>query len=104
MLSAKVGSIWSSCFRQRSRLKYEKLTDGRRTDDGRTPVSSTNKTNRHEITEILLKVALNIKIPNPIPNQVYGAKPNNKLFQTRIQSKNSCCLLGIYPLLLVTQG
>ena len=24
-----------------------------------TPVSSTNKTNRHEITEILLKVALN---------------------------------------------
>jgi hypothetical protein len=24
-----------------------------------TPVSSTNKTNRHDITEILLKVALN---------------------------------------------
>jgi hypothetical protein len=37
---------------------------------------------RHEITEILLKVALNIKIPNPIPNQVYGAKPNNKLIRT----------------------
>ena len=25
-----------------------------------TPVSSTNKTNRHDIAEILLKVALNI--------------------------------------------
>jgi hypothetical protein len=47
-----------------------------------SPVSSTNKTNRHEITEILLKVALNIKIPNPIPNQLYGAKPNNKLIRT----------------------
>jgi len=31
-----------------------------------TPVSSTNKTNRHSITEILLKVALNIITPNPI--------------------------------------
>jgi len=27
---------------------------------GGTPVSSTNKTDRHDITEILLKVALNI--------------------------------------------
>ena len=42
------------------------------------PVSSTSKSNRHEITEILLKVALNNKIPNPIPNQLYGAKPINK--------------------------
>ena len=47
-----------------------------------TPVSSTNKTNRHKVTEILLKVALNIKFPNPIPNQLYGAKPNNKLIRT----------------------
>ena len=46
------------------------------------PVSSTNKTNHHEITEILLKVALNIKIPNPIPNQLYGAKPINILIRT----------------------
>jgi hypothetical protein len=32
-----------------------------------TPVSSTNKTDRHDITEILLKVALNtiILISNP---------------------------------------
>jgi hypothetical protein len=27
-------------------------------------------------------VALNIKIPNPIPNQLYGAKPINKLIRT----------------------
>ena len=47
-----------------------------------TTVSSTNKSNRHEVTEILLKVALNIKFPNPIPNQLYGAKPNNKLIRT----------------------
>jgi hypothetical protein len=30
-----------------------------------TPVSSTNKTDRHDITEILLKVALNTIKPNP---------------------------------------
>ena len=29
-----------------------------------TPVSSTNKTDRHDIDEILLKVALNTKILN----------------------------------------
>jgi hypothetical protein len=31
-----------------------------------TPVSSTNKTYRHDITEILLKVALKHHTPNPI--------------------------------------
>jgi hypothetical protein len=46
------------------------------------PFSSPTKNNRHEVTEILLKVALNNKIPNPIPNQLYGAKPNNKLIRT----------------------
>jgi hypothetical protein len=30
-----------------------------------TPVSSTNKTDRHDITEILLKVALKPITPNP---------------------------------------
>jgi hypothetical protein len=30
------------------------------------PISSTNKTDRHDITEILLKVALNTIKPNPI--------------------------------------
>ena len=33
-----------------------------------TPVSSTNNTDRHDITEILLKVASNI-IPHP-PNEM----------------------------------
>jgi len=33
-------------------------------------VSSTNKTNRHDIIEILLKVALN---PNPNPNHTRGS-------------------------------
>jgi len=31
-----------------------------------TPVSSTNKTDRHDIAEILLKVALNTKTKQPI--------------------------------------
>ena len=31
-----------------------------------TPVSSTDKTDRHNITEILLKVELNTITPNPI--------------------------------------
>jgi hypothetical protein len=35
-----------------------------------TPASSTNKTGRHDIAEILLKVALKTKIPIPIPNHV----------------------------------
>ena len=35
-----------------------------------SPVSSTNKTDRHDITEILLKVALNI-INQPKPAYVY---------------------------------
>jgi hypothetical protein len=38
-----------------------------------TPVSSTNKTDRHDITEILLKVALNIISLKTI-NQPYFAK------------------------------
>ena len=33
-----------------------------------TPVSSTNKTDRHDITEILLKVVLNTITPNPTKN------------------------------------
>jgi hypothetical protein len=37
-----------------------------------TPVSSTNKTDRHDITEILLKGALNTITPNPI----YDEKKN----------------------------
>ena len=40
-----------------------------------TPVSSTNKTDRHDITEILLKVALNTIIITE-PNKIVG---NHKL-------------------------
>jgi hypothetical protein len=38
---------------------FESLVTGRWFSPG-TPVSSTDKTDRHDITEILLKVALNI--------------------------------------------
>jgi hypothetical protein len=42
-----------------------------------SPVSSTNKTDHHDITEILLKVALNtIK-----PNQIYGREKNDETKQ-----------------------
>ena len=56
-----------------------------------TPVSSTNKTERHDITELLLKVALNTITPNPIftPNEITGCclysqldcigRPNNHI-------------------------
>jgi hypothetical protein len=36
-----------------------------------TPVSSTNKTDRHDITEILLKVALNTKTLTPLYYLLY---------------------------------
>jgi hypothetical protein len=45
------------------------------------------------ITEILLKVALNIIAPYPIPNQLYVAMPNNKLIRTwlfYIKKKKVC--------------
>ena len=44
---------------------YQSITAGRRFSLG-TPVSSTNKTDRHDITAILLKVALNTITPNAI--------------------------------------
>jgi hypothetical protein len=53
-----------------------------------TPVASTNKTDRHDITEILLKVALNIINQNKTNPSIYQvdinrhnaflAKPKNK--------------------------
>ena len=49
----------------------------------RTPVSSTNKTDRHDMTEILLKVALNnINQTNPINIKILIRQPlyeNEKL-------------------------
>jgi hypothetical protein len=35
-----------------------------------TPVSSTNKTNLHNITEIMLKVTLNVRTPSPMSTTV----------------------------------
>jgi hypothetical protein len=43
-------------------IKFVRLAAGQCFSQG-TPVSSTNKTYRHDITEILLKVALNIIPP-----------------------------------------
>jgi hypothetical protein len=43
---------------------YQWLATGRWFSPG-TPVSSTNKTDHHDIAEILLKVALNTISPNP---------------------------------------
>jgi hypothetical protein len=46
---------------------YQLLADGRWFSSG-IPASSTTKTGRHDIAEILLKVALNTKIKsNPCP-------------------------------------
>jgi hypothetical protein len=51
-----------------------------------TPVSSTNKTDSHEITEILLKVALNTI---DLKNQIYKSK--SFLTPVCLQSKVSGC-------------
>ena len=48
---------------------YQLLVHGRGFSPG-TPASSTTKTCRHDITEILLKVALNTKNHNQI-NQIF---------------------------------
>jgi hypothetical protein len=47
-----------------------------------TPVFSTNKSNRYDITEILLKVALNsiTLTPNPIFNYTTPNKTSNNFF------------------------
>ena len=52
-----------------------------------TPVFSTNKTHRHDITEILLKVALNIINPN-----------TNLLFQKCVLHT----IIGIYVFITIT--
>jgi hypothetical protein len=61
-----------------------------------TLVSSTNKTDRHDITEILLKVALNTIIPNPacmcrvIDSLVYSLKE----VQFRFFFKRLTCIVS----------
>jgi hypothetical protein len=53
----------------------------------RTPVSSTNKTDLHDITEILLKVVLNTMIP--IPNPPGPFKPLTTKTDGQIRSTNN---------------
>jgi hypothetical protein len=49
---------------------YQVLAQGRWFSPG-TPASSTTKTGRHDIAEILLKVALNTKIQIPSKTLIY---------------------------------
>jgi len=49
---------------------YQLLAHGRWSSPG-TPVSSTTKTGRHDIAEILLKVALNTKNQSKSINQLF---------------------------------
>jgi hypothetical protein len=46
--------------------EYRSVTSAGQCFSPGTPFSSTNKTDRHDITEILLKVAINIITPYPI--------------------------------------
>jgi len=47
-----------------------------------TPVSSTNKTDRHDTTEILLKVALNTKTPTL--DKTYEKKSSHNITLNRM--------------------
>jgi len=62
-LNLLMAHFWFSCFHVLTLVSFG-LATGRWFSLG-TPVSSTNKTDRHDITEILLKVALNTIKPNP---------------------------------------
>jgi hypothetical protein len=56
---------------------YQLLAHGRWFSPG-TPVSSTTKTGRHDVAEILLKVALNTKKSNPT-NQIIGKRRGRRI-------------------------
>jgi hypothetical protein len=81
------------------------LATGRWFSSG-TLVSSTNKTYRHDITEILLKVALNTINPNLILWQCNGnliimIKMPKKSYTNVFISQNSTC--NIISMILLTQ-
>ena len=78
--------------------------------DLRTVVSSTNKDDRHDITEILLKVALNIITHNPhfyiicdqlVSCNCYG---NGRLQYATEVVYSSVCTLSIYVRCLTTSN
>ena len=69
-------------------IKFQWLAAGRRFSPG-TPVSSTNKTDSFDITEILLKVALNTI--NHKPNQKSWMQ-NILLNKLKLKGKNNLCI------------
>jgi hypothetical protein len=79
-------------------IKFVRLAAGQCFSQG-TPVSSTNKTYRHDITEILLKVALNI-IP-PLKN--YHTWVTCAFNGTVLKCKNShfICTVGYLNIILI---
>jgi len=71
-MRARLCKLQKGCTRlaAASDKAYQLLAHGRWFSPG-TPASSTTKTGHHDITEILLKVALNTKKSNQIVFTVY---------------------------------
>ena len=69
-----------------------------------TPLSSTNKTDRHDIAEILLKVALSIIKTNiyDINNNNYNNNNNNITQEKKVTSTGSICTWIGFSATLVT--
>jgi hypothetical protein len=73
------------------------------------PVSSTNKTDRHDITEILLKVALNTTKQTNIFGLILNASPlflngklKNQLLQTSVLFMAQFRHISLYTIIIVT--
>jgi hypothetical protein len=64
---------------------YDKVCQWLVTDQRFSPVSSTDKTDHHDITEILLKVMLNTITPNNSPHQPAWVSYNSVQEICRIQ-------------------
>ena len=61
-----------------------------------TAFSSTNKTERHDIAEILLKVALNTITPNRnISKELNGKKAANNTIKSDLKIKKKVIFLGV---------
>ena len=82
---------------------YHLLAQGRWFSPG-TPASSTTKTGRHDIAEILLKVALKhqkiksnqSKTINHFPNDVWFDKLNRKVMHFLLKKTPTFCLYELY--------
>jgi hypothetical protein len=74
---------------------YQLLAQGRWFSPG-TPASSTTKTGRHDIAEILLKVALNTKIQIPTPSHaVFVLTPLTRVLIVETSDNFATLLSGI---------